>query len=98
MFHVFELAHHAQMSGHAFVLLDKRLFEIHDIFVGRFFGAVEVDGAEVLVLASFDEGELGEKGMGVGGLCNAHYIIQFPAQRITFQYRVYNTPARLQTA
>ena len=76
MIHIFELLHKAEMFLGAVVFLDIIFFEIHDVFVGGLFGAVDVDEGEVGVGGGLDEVEGGGVGLLLGGgLGLAHLFV-----------------------
>jgi len=43
MIHIFGVIYNADVSFHSFVVLDEVLFEIHNVLIGRLFGAVDID-------------------------------------------------------
>jgi hypothetical protein len=47
MAHMAELVHEALLLLAAIRLFDEIFFEIHDVFVWRLFGSVDIDGSEV---------------------------------------------------
>lgn len=57
--HILELIHETQIATHSFVVFNEVFFEIHHIFIGSLFGAVDVDRAEVLIILGLYEGQTG---------------------------------------
>ena len=57
MIHIFELLHKSEMFLGTIVFLYIIFFEIHDVFVGGLFGAVDVDEGEMGIGGGLDEME-----------------------------------------
>ena len=62
--HAFELIHKTEVFGAAVGVFDKVLFEIHYVFVGSLFRAVDVNGPEDVDFGRLDQLESG--GVTVG--------------------------------
>lgn len=50
MLHILELLHQAHVLAHALIVLNEIFFEIHNVLIGRLFGAENVDTAEISIL------------------------------------------------
>jgi len=54
MIHVLDLVDETNILIHSFVILNKILFKIHNVLVGRLLGSQNVDGAKIFVLGALD--------------------------------------------
>jgi len=74
--HVFELVDHPKVLIQALVVLEKVLFEIHNVLIGGLFGTVDINGSKVPVFGGLDVGQFGKEGGGVQiGFSCAHSLL-----------------------
>ena len=67
MIHIFKLLHKPEMFLCTIVFFNIVFFEIHDIFVGGLFCAIDIDEGEMGIGGGLDEVKGGGVGLLLGG-------------------------------
>ena len=68
--------HQLSVSVEPSIVLDEVFLEVHDVLVGRFLGAVDVNGSEVGVGCVLHEGQQVKVGTLVRGLSLPHALFE----------------------